>query len=64
MAQIALNLPDLWHQWLKDDCQLLGISQQKAVRDMVKYMLQGIEPDWLDRLRQIHVRERVSREPN
>lgn len=64
MAQIALNLPDMWHQWLKDDCKRLKISQQRAVRDLLKYMLQGIEPSWLDSLRRIHALERVTREPN
>lgn len=64
MAQIPLNLPDLWKDWLVEDCRRLGISQQKALRDLVVYMVQGKRPAWLSKLRMAHSLEGVHRDPN
>lgn len=64
MAQIPLNLPDMWKNWLVEDCKRLGISQQKALRDLVLYMTRGVRPAWLSKLRKAHALEGVHRDPN
>ncbi len=64
MAQIPFNLPDLLKDWLVEDCKRLGISQQKALRDLVMHATCGKRPAWLTKLRKAHVREGVHRDPN
>ena len=64
MAQIPFNLPDMWKGWLVEDCRRLGISQQKALRDLILYMTRRVRPPWLAKLRKIHVQEGVHRDPN